>query len=311
VGEALLGPALSALGPDVARLVVVPDQGLNRLPFDALLIPEDGGGGSESDPGTSRKGNPEPVAVVERYWVTSVPSPGMLAQLRLHPVSSRPGGVLALSQPRSAPREPWSGLSHLRWAGWETRGVARSIPGSRRLQGSRATPEAFLDQVGGGYSAVHLAVHAVVDQEVPARSAILLSPVASPDGELTLSRIEGASLGVPLVVLSACSTGDGQEVGGEGLRGPARAFLSGGAASVVATAWPVEDRSAARQMRRFYQYLGRGLPVDEALAMVKRERIAAGHPPSDWAAFQLFGEGGTRLVSGVEDRRLAAAPRRW
>ena len=110
-----------------------------------------------------------------------------------------------------------------------------------------------------------------------------------------------------LVVLSACGTAGGREVRGEGLRGPARAFLSSGVASVVATAWPVEDRAAAEQMRRFYHHLGRGLPVDEALALVKRERIAAGHPPLDWASFQLFGEPDTRLVSGEENTLLAGA----
>jgi tetratricopeptide (TPR) repeat protein len=300
LGETLLGPALPRLAR-VSRLMVIPDQGLNRLPFEALVLPEStgeaatGGAGSRSDPAVGD------LTVVERFVVTSVPSPGILAELRLHPRRLVPGrGVLALSQPRPAPRDPWTHLPRLRWAGWETRGVARSIPGSRRLTGSRATSAALLEGSSGGYAALHVAAHALVDEEIPARSAILLGPVGSREGELRLSQIERVPLDLSLVVLSACGTAGGREVRGEGLRGPARAFLSSGVASVVATAWPVEDRAAAEQMRRFYDHLGRGLPVDEALALVKRERIIAGHPPSDWAAFQLFGEPDTRLVNRLE-----------
>lgn len=303
LGEALLGPALPRLA-GVTRLLVIPDQGLNRLPFEALLLPGTTGWGEGAGAPDRAAGS---VAVVERFLVTSVPSPGILAELRLHPrrpVEGR-GGVLALSQPRAASRDPWTHLPRLRWAGWETRGVARSIPGSRRLSGSRATPAALLGGAGGGYSALHVAAHAVVDEEIPARSAILLGPARTEEGELRLSRIEQAPLDFSLVVLSACGTAGGREVRGEGLRGPARAFLSAGAASVVATAWPVEDRAAAEQMRRLYHHLGRELPVDEALALVKRERIAAGHPPVDWAAFQLFGEPGTRLVSREGGSRVA------
>jgi tetratricopeptide (TPR) repeat protein len=308
LGDSLLGPALPLLA-GVTRLIVIPDQGLNRLPFDALLLPGAGGvGETHANAGGIRRGGGD-VTVAERFLVSSVPSPGILAELRLHPRLPVPGGggVLALAQPRAAPREPWTHLPRLRWAGWETRGVAASIPDSRRLVGRRATPAALLEGARGGYSALHVAAHAVVDEEIPGRSAILLGPTHTADGELRLSRIEEVPMDLALVVLSACGTAGGREVRGEGLRGPARAFLSSGVASVVATAWPVEDRAAAEQMRRFYHHLGRGLPVDEALALVKRERIAAGHPPLDWASFQLFGEPDTRLVSVEEGTLVAGA----
>jgi len=300
LGETLLGPALPRLA-GVHRLMLIPDEGLNRLPFEALILPENPRGGETGNAGSRVDPAAGTVAVVERFSVTSVPSPGILTELRLHPWRPTPGtgGVLALSQPRAAPRDPWTDRPRLRWAGWETRGVARSIPNSRRLTGSRATSVALLAGATGGYSALHVAAHAVVDEEIPARSTILLGPASREEGELRLSRIEQVPMDLSLVVLSACGTAGGREVRGEGLRGPARAFLSNGVASVVATGWPVEDRAAAEQMRRFYDHLGRGLPVDEALALVKRERIAAGHPPSDWAAFQLFGEPDTRLVSAA------------
>jgi CHAT domain-containing protein len=68
---------------------------------------------------------------------------------------------------------------------------------------------------------------------------------------------------------------------------------------VVATAWPIGDRAAARQMEGFYGALAEGASVAEALTRMKRREIAAGAPPSEWAVFQLLGDPRARLADQV------------
>src|SRR6185369_12208084 len=96
-----------------------------------------------------------------------------------------------------------------------------------------------------------------------------------------------------LVTLSACDTGLGKEMGGEGLIGLTRAFQYAGARSVLASLWSVADDSTADLMRRFYTYLKQGKSKDEALRLAQVDLIrgpkATSHP-YHWAAFQLSGD---------------------
>lgn len=71
---------------------------------------------------------------------------------------------------------------------------------------------------------------------------------AGDDGFLTASEVASLSLGVDLVVLSACNTADASENGGESMTGLALAFLFAGGETVIATHWPVVDQAAARLM---------------------------------------------------------------
>jgi len=281
LGREVLDPVLRELGPEVRRLLVIPDQGLHDLPFDALITGAGGGAGA---------------AAVERFQLAFLPSPGVFVELRTTEVPAATRGVLALARGTPATADDGTLLSRLRWVRSEARSVTRRIPGSRRRVDGAATPGALLSGADEGYAVLHVAAHARIDRGAPARSAILLAP--SPDhpaGILRLADVESRALPFRLVVLSACSTGGGREDRGEGLRGPARAFLSAGSRSVVATSWDIGDRAAARQMRAFYAELADGQPVAEALARMKRREIAAGRPPREWAAFQLHGDPGARI----------------
>ena len=95
-----------------------------------------------------------------------------------------------------------------------------------------------------------------------------------------------------LVVLSACQTGVGAKVSGEGLVGLTRAFQAAGASSIVATHWSVADRSTASGMVAFHRHLRKGLAKDEALRLAMR--TLAGDPatkhPFYWAPFMLVGD---------------------
>lgn len=114
----------------------------------------------------------------------------------------------------------------------------------------------------------------------------------SNDGALQAWEVISLQLRANLVVLSACQTGVGSKVAGEGLVGLTRAFQIAGAASIVATQWSVADQSTAVGMVTFHRNLLKGLSKDEALRQAMRTvaRDPATAHPSYWAPFVLVGD---------------------
>src|SRR5207244_8554109 len=114
------------------------------------------------------------------------------------------------------------------------------------------------------------------------------------DGFLRANEIYNLKLNADLVVLSACRTGLGKEIRGEGLIGLTRGFFYAGAARVVVSLWDVNDEATAEVMGRFYKgVLGNGrLRPAEALraAQVSLWREGRWRAPYYWAAFVLQGE---------------------
>ena len=104
-----------------------------------------------------------------------------------------------------------------------------------------------------------------------------------------------AVAGADLVVLSACDTGLGKIVSGEGLLGITRALLYAGAASVVVSLWQVADFSTSQMMISFYRHLGEAGDTAEALRRSKLEMIRQGSfaHPYYWAPFILIGRPGS------------------
>jgi CHAT domain-containing protein len=102
-----------------------------------------------------------------------------------------------------------------------------------------------------------------------------------------------------LVVLSACQSGQGKLVGGEGLVGLTRGFMYAGAASVVVSLWKVDDAATAELMTRFYQKMlgSEHLRPPAALraaqlSMINDTKIndTKWKQPWYWAAFIVEGE---------------------
>jgi tetratricopeptide (TPR) repeat protein len=149
----------------------------------------------------------------------------------------------------------------------------------------------------GRYRIIHFATHSLLNSQHPELSGIVLSLVDEKgrpqDGFLRLHDIYNLKLAADLVVLSACKTGLGKEIKGEGLVGLTRGFLYAGAPRVVASLWKVDDRATAELMKLFYQRMLRdGLRPAAALRaaqidMTKWPRWAA---PYYWAGFTLQGE---------------------
>ena len=111
--------------------------------------------------------------------------------------------------------------------------------------------------------------------------------------------IEQMRIDADLVTLSACESGLGKEIAGEGLVGLTRAFLYAGARTVNASLWKVADGPTADLMTHFYRNLRDGQAKDEALRNAQLALIRKGRPrgssmdyssPLHWAAFTLTGD---------------------
>jgi CHAT domain-containing protein len=167
------------------------------------------------------------------------------------------------------------------------------------LVGDAATETALKNDDLSRYEVLHLAAHGFADQKFPERAAIvLLSDVgAGEDGLLQPREIARLGLRARLVVLSACETAVGPTIGQEGVLNVARAFLVGGASSVMMTLWPVSDAISAALMRQFYDHLVRGDDVSESLRASKRAVLDRFGPESmaTIAAFQIVGDGAQRI----------------
>jgi CHAT domain-containing protein/Tfp pilus assembly protein PilF len=147
------------------------------------------------------------------------------------------------------------------------------------------------------YRVIHFATHGVVDLNHPELSGILLSMVdekgRAEDGYLRLHEIYNLNLPADLVVLSACQTGIGKQIKGEGLIALTRGFMYAGAARVVASLWKVDDAATAELMGEFYkQMFTNGLKPAAALraAQVKLSQQKRWRSPYYWAGFVLQGE---------------------
>jgi CHAT domain-containing protein len=111
------------------------------------------------------------------------------------------------------------------------------------------------------------------------------------DGFLRLGDIYNLNLPVDMIVLSACRTGIGELVKGEGLVGLTRGFMHAGAARVVASLWKVEDEATAELMKRFYNnMLQRKMPAAAALRRAQLDLMESRRSPYQWAGFVLQGE---------------------
>jgi CHAT domain-containing protein len=141
---------------------------------------------------------------------------------------------------------------------------------------------------------IHFATHGLLDERQPELSGLVLtrSPGSREDGLLQVYEIFNLQLSADLVVLSACDTGLGTMVSGEGLVGVTRALLYAGAQSVVVSLWNVNDASTPDLMISFYRHLDQGAGEAESLRLAKLEMIR--HPglahPFYWAPFILIGE---------------------
>jgi len=183
----------------------------------------------------------------------------------------------------------------------EVEGIARLFGKSATKRLGAAATEAAAKRESPQADIVHFACHGWLDGQMGMNSGLALSqPEAlgweakgDDDGLLQAWEIFGqVKLKAELVVLSACQTGLGERMRGEGLIGMTRALQYAGARSVVASLWKIPDESTGQLMVEFYRQWRGGKSKDEALrqAQLKVMKDGKHSHPFYWAAFVLVGE---------------------
>jgi CHAT domain-containing protein len=288
------------------RIIIVPDDSLHTVPFSVL-------------PWSSEPRSP---LLVDRAETTIAPSAMFLTRNQVRSAEKAPRFALigdpvfrisdwrkdclagSPSTPRSAAAadraaSDWTEyLPRLPGTRTEVSGVAKLARQTRpashieTLLGCAAVADALRAAADGGAELLHIATHARVDAQRPRLSALALTPEAE-TGRATsafgLLDILGLKLKSRLVVLSACDTSRGRLLPGEGVLGPAQAFLQAGSAAVLASYWRIDDATTASFMQRFYTHLlAQHQPVAAAL---RSAQLEAAHTSSahTWAAFALYG----------------------
>jgi len=139
---------------------------------------------------------------------------------------------------------------------------------------------------------VHLATHGILGGEVPGigEPALVLGEEPGEDGFLRASEVEMIKLNADLTVLSACKTGTGELVSGEGVMGMSRAFLAAGSRAVLVSLWSVASKETEQLMVAFYRHLRSGMDTAEALRKAKLDLLAESPHPFYWASFILIGQ---------------------
>jgi len=292
--DALLRPAEPLVSP-AERLLVIADGPLQTLPFAALV--RDGRYLVEWKPIHAALSATAYAEGLRQRRATRDPGPPLLAAFGDPSYPALAADRLGSPEVRSSLRRGLE-LTPLPSTRREIESLAALYPQAQVYLGAAATEE-NAKAIAPHARLLHFACHGLLDERFPLSSALALSIPEQPkegqdNGLLQAWEIfESMRLDADLVTLSACDSGLGKEMGGEGLIGLTRAFQYAGARSVLASLWSVSDVSTADLMQRFYSSLRQGKSKDEALRAAQIDLLrgpeATSHP-FHWAAFQLSGD---------------------
>ena len=199
-----------------------------------------------------------------------------------------------------AARNACVSLQNLPYTRTEAENILALVPEEESFAalGHDASLATVLNSQLSQYQNIHFATHGCLNKDVPQFSGLALSIYNSQeelqDPLLRLNTIYNLVLPAELVVLSACETGLGEELAGEGLVSLTRGFMYAGAKRVVVSFWSVNDRSTSELMSKFYEKMYKenlkpGAALREAqLEMWESE--GSWQDPYHWAAFTVQGE---------------------
>ncbi|RLD64675.1 MAG: hypothetical protein DRI84_08440 [Bacteroidetes bacterium] len=162
----------------------------------------------------------------------------------------------------------------------------------KSFKSKAANKENFLDNVSD-FPIIHLAMHTKIDDENPSFSELVFSPSTEEVYNLYTNEIYDLELNASLVLLSACNTGSGKILKGEGIMSFARAFLFAGCHSLTLTLWSINDNTSTELIGNYYKYLSEGRSKSKALQLAKIKYLESADPlkshPYFWAAYIQIG----------------------
>ena len=257
----LIDPVVSTI--QNYRLVIVPDDKLSYLPFDAFL----------ASPADTTRMDFRNLDYLVLHHAISYTYSATLLYYYFQNTLKYSSKVAAFAPDYSdEPLASGSGTDRflpLPGAEAEVTGLTSLISGDQFIK-SRATRQMFLKNAEK-YDILHLAMHTILNDTLPLYSKMVFSADSSKKEERTLNTYEiyNLKLKSDMVVLSGCNTGSGKLQKGEGVMSLARAFLYAGCPSIIMTLWSVEDASSSDIMIEFYRNIKNGYSKDEALRRAK------------------------------------------
>ncbi|MEH2114154.1 CHAT domain-containing protein [Nostoc sp.] len=314
LSQIILAPVAQQLGKK--RLAIASDGALQYVPFSALATP----GSSNYEPlllnheiitlpsastvailrreHKERKSSAPKTLVVLADPIFSSDDERLEGKVKVSPSSVPESNLDSQALTRSA-QDSDVNFQRLRFTRQEAEQILSLVPVSDRKQAfdftaSRTTASS---ENLSKYRIIHFATHGILNSKHPELSGVVLSLFDNQgrpqNGFLRLHDIFNLNLQAELVVLSACKTGLGEEVKGEGLVGLTRGFMYAGSPRVVVSLWSVDDRATSELMKVFYKkMLQEKLKPAAALrtAQIEIWRTQKYAAPYYWAAFTLQGE---------------------
>jgi CHAT domain-containing protein len=244
-----------------SHLIIIPQEEMTAIPFQALQNPLDG------------------KYLGESFSISYAPSATVLATLEQRP-NLKTGRLLAVADPR------------IHDASDEVTAIGALYPGRAKVLAQQQVGKDEVKAWVGNYDLVHLSVHGTFNAGDPMLSYLQFKPVTPDDGRLTAAEMFGLPLKKnSLVVLSACETGRVQATHSGEVVGMVRSLLYAGAGSLVLSDWEVNAASTKFWMETFYREGQSKEPAEAArLALVAvKSRPEFGHP-FFWAPFVMTGK---------------------
>jgi CHAT domain-containing protein len=303
--ETLIRPVELAYHSLPPNLLIVPDIEIMQLPFEMLLV------GRQKKTEYTPLDEPEYARdfLLHRYTISYSPSLAFL-QIPAQKFARAPR-LLLFANPFSPQltlasttrsQRGWR-FDALPYAEIEAKAIREKFGTQAKLFLRDKATKAKFFRMAGDYQIIHLATHAFADNTFDAFSGLVLAATcdSTDDGILMGYEIADMQLQAELVALSACETGRGRVVSGEGVLGLPRLFLGAGAKSVLMTRWLIDDEFSSRMLPKFYEFcLEQDFSKAEALAGAKRSLLreisqnAKNHyqHPFYWASYSLYGHPG-------------------
>lgn len=231
----------------ISHLIVSPDGPLHLLPFESLIYNNQ--------------------YLIERFSVKYIPSISVYDVIEYTEASSFDKELLALAGSGFESVDGYfttgsqSSFATLPYALAEVDSISNYFSNSTVLKNEEVSEFAFKNLALSDYRYVHLASHGYIDERFPDQSGLIMSKkigtesLFGEDGYLNAREFSQLNIPAEMVVLSACNTGTGKVISGEGVMGLQRAMLSAGASSVLVSLWNIFDRSTPIFMNKFYHQL--------------------------------------------------------
>jgi len=285
------------------ELLIIPDQALIGLPFEMLLnkIP------IKSEHLSTNFSDYSNNFLLNHYNIMYLPNTTFLQKIESS-ITKEPS-ILGYAYPlpniqyqvnlpvSTQLAIPWC-FDPLPFAEIEVERINNIHPNTQISIGKLGINDNIIDELKK-HQILHFATHSFIDTTFDAFSGLVLTkkPNTNNDGLLMGYEISDHNFNCNLVTLSACQTGCGKIVAGEGVLGLSRSFLSSGAQTVLMTLWKVDDKFTSELMPKFYNhFLNKKKSKSKSLRDAKIEMINESSQnnrykhPFFWASFYLYGE---------------------